>query len=66
MLESALHYGKVLSHLEVIEGNFVHCARSDEWARIEKLCGFLKVFYEVAWHFLGPNILPPTSTFLML
>ena len=51
MLESALHCRKVFSHLEVVEENFVHCPRSDEWAKIEKLCSFLKVFYEVTCAF---------------
>jgi len=44
MLESALYYKKVFNHLEVVDGNSVHCSRHDEWSKIEKLCGFLKVF----------------------
>ena len=59
MLESALHYRKVFSHLEVVEGNFANCLKSDEWAKIEKLCSFLKVFYEVTCAFSGSKY--PTS-----
>jgi len=51
MLERALHYRNAFSHLEVAEGNFVHYPKSDEWAKIEKLCSFLKVFYEVTCAF---------------
>jgi len=47
MLESALHYKKVFKNLEVVDGNFDHCLRNDEWAKIEKHCSFLKVFYEL-------------------
>ena len=59
MLESALYYKKVFNHLEVVDGNFVHCPRHDEWSKIEKLCGFLKVFYEVTCAFSGSKY--PTS-----
>ena len=45
MLESALYYKKVFNHLEISDGNFVHCPRHDEWSRIEKLCEFLRVFF---------------------
>jgi len=45
ILESALYYKRVFSHLQVVDSNFIHCPRMDEWAKIEKICGFLKVFY---------------------
>ena len=35
VLESALYYKKVFNHLEISDGNFVHCPRHDEWSRIE-------------------------------
>ena len=47
MLESAIYYKRVFSHLQVVDSNFTYCPRVDEWAKIEKICGFLKVFYEV-------------------
>jgi len=59
MFESALYYKKVFNHLEISDGNFVHCLRHDEWSRIEKLCDFLSVFYEVTCAFLGSKY--PTS-----
>jgi len=59
MLESALHYKKAFQHLEVVDGNFVHCPRNDEWAKIEKLSSFLKIFYEVTCAFSGSKY--PTS-----
>jgi len=51
MLESALYYKRVLSHLQVVDSNFTYCPRVDELAKIEKICGFLKVFYEVTCAF---------------
>lgn len=36
-----------------------HCRRFDEWVKIEKICGFLKVFYEVTCAFFGSKY--PTS-----
>jgi len=59
MLESALYYKKVFNHLEISDGNFVHCPRHDEWSRLEKLCEFLRVFYEVTCAFSGSKY--PTS-----
>lgn len=59
MLESALYYKKAFKHLEIVDENFVHCPRNDEWAKIEKLCSFLKVFYEVTCAFSGSKY--PTS-----
>ena len=49
----------MFNHLEAIDGNFTHCPRFDEWVKIEKICGFLKVFYEVTCAFSGSKY--PTS-----
>jgi len=51
MLESALYYKRVFGHFQVVDSNFTHCPRVDEWAKIEKICGFLKVFYRVTCSF---------------
>jgi len=59
MLESVIYYKKVLNHLAISDENFVHCPRHDEWFRIEKLCGSLRVFYEVTCTFSGSKY--PTS-----
>ena len=53
MLESAIYYKRVFNHLEAVDGNFTHCPRFDEWVKIEKIFGFLKVFYEVTCAFSG-------------
>jgi len=59
MLESAIYYKRVFNHLEATDGNFTHCPRFDEWVKIEKIYGFLKVFYEVTCAFSGSKY--PTS-----
>ena len=49
----------MFNHLEAVDGNFTHCLRFGEWVKIEKICGFLKVFYEVTCAFFGSKY--PTS-----
>ena len=40
MLESALHYKKVFNHLEISDGNFVHCPRHDEGLGLRNFVNF--------------------------
>ena len=49
----------MFNHLKIVDGNFVHYLRHDEWSDIEKLCDFLRVFYEVTCEFSGSKY--PTS-----
>lgn len=53
MLDSALFYKKALLQLAKTDANFVHCPTLEEWSKIEKICKFLKVFYEVTLAFSG-------------
>ena len=50
-LESAIYYKQMFNHLEVVDGNFTHCPSFDEWVKIEKIGGFLKVFVAVTCAF---------------
>ena len=50
---SVLYYKRDFSHLEVVNSNFIRCQIMDEWAKIEKVLGFLKVFYKVTSAFSG-------------
>jgi len=59
MLSCALYYRLAFSHLSLSDSNFQSCPSSDEWERIEKMCSFLKVFYEATLQFSGS--LYPTS-----
>ena len=59
MLDSALFYKKAFMHLQKTDANFIHCPNVDEWCRIERICKFLKVFYDVTCAFSGSKY--PTS-----
>ncbi|KAJ9557104.1 LOW QUALITY PROTEIN: hypothetical protein OSB04_011718 [Centaurea solstitialis] len=59
MLSCALYYRLAFSHLSLSDSNFQSCPSLDEWQRIEKMCSFLKVFYEATLQFSGS--LYPTS-----
>ncbi|CAH1432125.1 unnamed protein product [Lactuca virosa] len=53
MLSCELYYRLTFSHLSLSDSNFQDCPSSDEWERIEKMCSFLKVFYDAAFQFSG-------------
>ena len=53
MLESALYYKKALIHFQKVDANYIHCPTAEEWAKIEKIFKFLKVFYEATLAFSG-------------
>ncbi|CAI9301016.1 unnamed protein product [Lactuca saligna] len=59
MLSCALYYRLAFSHLSLSDSNFQTCPSSDEWDRVEKMCGFLKVFHDATLQFFGS--LYPTS-----
>nr|KAJ0219000.1 hypothetical protein LSAT_V11C300104890 [Lactuca sativa] len=59
MLSCALYYRLAFSHLSLSDSNFQDCPSSDEWERVEKMCSFLKVFYDATLQFSGS--LYPTS-----
>ncbi|GJS31270.1 zinc finger BED domain-containing protein RICESLEEPER 2-like protein [Tanacetum coccineum] len=59
MLSSALYYCPALVHLNMSDSNYQSCPSTDEWDKVEKICDFLKVFYEATLAFSGS--LYPTS-----
>ncbi|XP_071905600.1 zinc finger BED domain-containing protein RICESLEEPER 2-like [Coffea arabica] len=59
MLSSALYYRLAFGHLQLSDSNFRCCPSLEEWERVEKICGFLQVFYEATNAFSGSKY--PTS-----
>ncbi|KAK9755641.1 hypothetical protein RND81_01G040400 [Saponaria officinalis] len=59
MLDNALYYRKALNNLAKSDLNYLHCPNEGEWDKIEKICKFLKVFYDVTSLFSGTKF--PTS-----
>ncbi|CAH1437414.1 unnamed protein product [Lactuca virosa] len=59
MISYALYYRLAFSHLSLSDSNFQDCPSSDEWERVEKMCSFLKVFYDATLQISGS--LYPTS-----
>ncbi|GJT03451.1 zinc finger BED domain-containing protein RICESLEEPER 2-like protein [Tanacetum coccineum] len=53
MLSSALYYRPALVHLSMSDSNYQSCPSTDEWDKVEKICDFLKVFYETNLAFSG-------------
>ncbi|XP_076881755.1 zinc finger BED domain-containing protein RICESLEEPER 2-like [Bidens hawaiensis] len=53
MLDGALYYRRAFSHLELSDSNYKECPVALEWDRIENICSFLEVFYEVTNVFSG-------------
>ena len=53
MLDSALLYRRAFQHLELSDSNYKSCPTAEEWTRVEKIWGFLKVFYEATLVFSG-------------
>ncbi|KAJ9561893.1 hypothetical protein OSB04_007053, partial [Centaurea solstitialis] len=66
MLSSALYYRRALCYYSMCDSNYESCPTEEEWTRVEKISGFLGVFYEATNAFFpGPFILHQTCTFLM-
>ncbi|KAK9755642.1 hypothetical protein RND81_01G040400 [Saponaria officinalis] len=59
MLDNALYYRKALNNLAKSDLNYLHCPSEGEWDKIENICKFLKVFYDVTSLFSGTKF--PTS-----
>ncbi|KAL4578780.1 hypothetical protein LXL04_014911 [Taraxacum kok-saghyz] len=53
MLSCAIYYRQAFSHLSLSDSNFEDCPSFDEWERCEKMCSFLKVFYEATLQFFS-------------
>ncbi|GJQ97881.1 zinc finger BED domain-containing protein RICESLEEPER 2-like protein [Tanacetum coccineum] len=63
MLSSALYYRHALVHLSMSDSNYQSCPSADEWDRVEKICDFLKVFYEATLAFSG-SLYPTSNLYL--
>jgi len=59
MLESALFYKGVFTHLAIIDKNYTFCPSFDEWKKVELLSKFMKLYYDVSKLFWGSKY--PTS-----
>nr|KAJ0194396.1 hypothetical protein LSAT_V11C800414680 [Lactuca sativa] len=59
MLSCTLYYRLAFSHLSLSDSNFQDFPSSNEYERVEKMCSFLKVFYDATLQFSGS--LYPTS-----
>ena len=59
MLSSALYYRRARCYFNLCDSNYVRCPTDEEWTRVEKISGFLGVFYEATNSFSGS--LYPTS-----
>lgn len=55
MLDNALYYKKAFMNFQLCDANYKFCPSSVEWDRIEKIRGFLSLFYDVSNLFSGSN-----------
>lgn len=53
MLDSAIYYQRAFLHLQLSDSNYKHALSHDEWQKVEKICKFLKVLYDVTCLFSG-------------
>ncbi|XP_042018987.1 zinc finger BED domain-containing protein RICESLEEPER 2-like [Salvia splendens] len=55
MLDNALYYKKAFMHFQLCDSNYKSCPSLEEWVKIEKICGFLSLFYDVSNLFSGSS-----------
>lgn len=53
MLDGALYYRRAFTHLELSDSNYKHALNDEEWDKVEGICKFLGVFYNVTRLFSG-------------
>lgn len=53
MLESAIYYRRAFTHLQLTDSNYKHGLFDEEWDKVEGICKFLSVFYNVTRIFSG-------------
>ena len=53
MLESALRYRRAFASFTIRDRKYKCCPSNEEWKRAEKLCEFLKPFYNMTNLILG-------------
>ncbi|XP_052619610.1 zinc finger BED domain-containing protein RICESLEEPER 2-like [Lactuca sativa] len=55
-------FSQSFSHLSLSDSNFQDCPYSNEWERVEKLCSFMKVFYDTTLQFSG-SVYPTSNLY---
>ncbi|GKD13332.1 zinc finger BED domain-containing protein RICESLEEPER 2-like protein [Tanacetum coccineum] len=58
-----LYYRHALVHLSMSDSIYQSCPSTDEWDRVEKICDFLKAFYEATLAFSG-SLYPTSNLYL--
>ncbi|KAL6580604.1 hypothetical protein OROMI_008628 [Orobanche minor] len=53
MLSNALYYRLAFCHLKLSDSNFTCCPTDEEWDKVQKICKFLKIFYDATNAFSG-------------
>jgi hypothetical protein len=53
MLESAIHFRRAFSYLEMTDSNFKHCPTALEWEKVNDISTFLACFYTATCEFSG-------------
>lgn len=53
MFDSALYYQWAFTKLKVSDSNYKHALNDEEWEKVEGICKFLGVFYNVIRLFSG-------------
>ncbi|WOL20210.1 zinc finger BED domain-containing protein RICESLEEPER 2-like [Canna indica] len=59
MLKSALYYKTAFEHLTMSDSSYTNCPSMWEWSKVEKLCTFLGIYYNLTCLFSGTKY--PTS-----
>ncbi|KAK1562265.1 hypothetical protein Q3G72_009084 [Acer saccharum] len=63
MIDSAIYYRLAWTALELADPFYKHCPSASEWDSVEKLCKFLRHFYDTTCLFSGTKY--PTSNLYM-
>ncbi|XP_027368265.1 zinc finger BED domain-containing protein RICESLEEPER 2-like [Abrus precatorius] len=62
--ESAIKYEKAFDTLQVVDRNYKYCLSYEEWRKGEKLCEFLKPFYETT-NMVSGSCYPTSNLYFM-
>jgi hypothetical protein len=64
MLETAIHYRRAFSYLEMVDSNYKHCPTALEWEKVTNISSYWLAFTKLRLIFLIPSIPQPTYTFM--
>jgi hypothetical protein len=62
ILETAIHYRRAFSYLEMIDSNYKHCPIALEWEKVTNIYCFLASFYHAICEFSGTKY-PTTNIY---